>query len=86
MKKTAQERLFFCKLWTLTEQRDVLAIVKSLKSRGLEWKNLTGGERMTNVGEIYVCKICGNAVEVVVAGAGRLVCCGQPMELVEDDE
>ena len=36
---------------------------------------------MTNVGELYVCKICGNAVEVVVAGAGRLVCCGQPMEL-----
>lgn len=44
-----------------------------------------GGERMTNVGEIYVCKICGNAVEVVVGGAGVLVCCGQPMELVKDE-
>ena len=43
-----------------------------------------GGEAMTNVGELYVCKICGNAVEVVAAGAGRLVCCGQPMELVRD--
>jgi superoxide reductase len=41
---------------------------------------------MTNVGELYVCKICGNAVEVVVAGAGRLVCFGQPMELVKDNE
>ena len=41
---------------------------------------------MTNVGELYVCKICGNAVEGVVAGAGRLVCCGQPMELVVDEE
>jgi desulfoferrodoxin-like iron-binding protein len=47
---------------------------------------LVGGEIMTNVGEMYVCKICGNAVEVVAAGAGRLVCCGQPMELVEEDE
>jgi len=41
---------------------------------------------LTNVGELYVCRICGNAVEVVVAGAGRLVCCGQPMELVEDED
>jgi superoxide reductase len=37
---------------------------------------------MTNVGELYVCKICGNSVKVVVAGAGKLVCCGQPMELI----
>ena len=41
---------------------------------------------MTNVGELYVCKICGNAVKVVMAGAGKLVCCGQPMELVEEDD
>lgn len=45
-----------------------------------------GVKFLTNVGEIYVCKICGNAVEVVVAGAGRLVCCGQPMERVEEEE
>jgi len=49
-------------------------------------KDLGGGERMTNVGELYVCKICGNAVKVVMAGAGKLVCCGQPMELVEEDD
>jgi superoxide reductase len=45
---------------------------------------------MTSVGELYVCKICGNTVEVVAAGAGRLVCCGQPMEVIgnanEDEE
>lgn len=41
---------------------------------------------MTNVGELYVCRICGNAVEVVVTGSGILVCCGQPMEIVEDEE
>ena len=37
---------------------------------------------MTNVGELCVCKICGNTVEVVAAGAGRLVCCEQDMELI----
>jgi desulfoferrodoxin-like iron-binding protein len=57
-------------------------IVKSVKNN----VRLVGGEKMTNVGELYVCRICGNAVEVVAAGAGRLICCGQPMELVEDDE
>jgi desulfoferrodoxin-like iron-binding protein len=43
---------------------------------------------MANVGEIYVCKICGTSVKVVVGGAGRLVCCGQEMELIGnvDDE
>lgn len=41
-----------------------------------------GGGRTTQVGELYLCKICGNSVEVVAAGAGRLVCCGQPMEMV----
>jgi superoxide reductase len=41
---------------------------------------------MTNVDELYVCKICGNAVKVVVAGAGVLVCCGQPMELIKEEE
>ncbi|MCK5628690.1 desulfoferrodoxin FeS4 iron-binding domain-containing protein [Candidatus Bathyarchaeota archaeon] len=39
---------------------------------------------MTNTGEFYACKICGNMVEVVAPGAGVLVCCGQPMELVEE--
>jgi superoxide reductase len=44
---------------------------------------------MTNTGEIYTCKICGNTVEVIGPGAGRLVCCGQEKELignVNDDE
>jgi desulfoferrodoxin-like iron-binding protein len=42
-----------------------------------------GGEVVTKVGEIYLCEICGNKVEVVAAGAGQLVCCGQPMKLVK---
>jgi superoxide reductase len=34
---------------------------------------------MTN---IYKCNVCGNIVEVLHSGAGELVCCGQPMELM----
>lgn len=34
-------------------------------------------------GEKYLCRICGNEVVVTKAGGGQLVCCGQPMELVE---
>jgi len=34
--------------------------------------------------EIYKCMVCGNIVEVLHAGAGELVCCGEPMNnLVE---
>lgn len=35
---------------------------------------------MTQVSDIYVCKTCGQVVEVVHGGAGELVCCGKPME------
>ncbi len=36
---------------------------------------------MTELNQIYKCNICGNIVAVVHAGAGELVCCGQPMIL-----
>jgi len=39
---------------------------------------------MTKVREIYKCSICGNIVEVVHAGVGELVCCGEPMEKLEE--
>jgi superoxide reductase len=35
------------------------------------------------VGQVYLCKICGNKVKVVEAGGGVLVCCGVSMKLVE---
>lgn len=35
------------------------------------------------VGEVYRCEICRNVVEVKEVGGGELVCCGQPMKLVE---
>lgn len=34
--------------------------------------------------QVYRCRICGNIVEVLEAGGGQLVCCGQPMELLEE--
>ncbi|MCL6635003.1 MAG: desulfoferrodoxin FeS4 iron-binding domain-containing protein [Peptococcaceae bacterium] len=36
----------------------------------------------TKTGEIYLCQICGNKVEVKEAGKGTLVCCGKPMAKV----
>jgi len=38
---------------------------------------------MAKEGEIYRCNICGNIVEVLHGGVGELVCCGEPMELLE---
>lgn len=39
---------------------------------------------MTQINQIYKCNICGNIVEVMHSGQGELVCCGQPMELLEE--
>jgi len=34
--------------------------------------------------QIYKCNACGNIVEVLHGGDGELVCCGKPMELLEE--
>ena len=34
---------------------------------------------------IYKCEICGNIVEVLHAGDGELVCCGQPMKQFKEN-
>ena len=39
---------------------------------------------MTGRLEVYKCEICGNIVEVLHSGQGQLVCCGQPMTLLEE--
>lgn len=39
---------------------------------------------MTEVNQAYKCEVCGNVVKVVHAGGGELVCCGQPMNLLEE--
>lgn len=33
---------------------------------------------------IYKCGVCGNVVSVIEAHEGELVCCGQPMNLLEE--
>lgn len=39
---------------------------------------------MTILNEIYKCNVCGNIVQMIHTGAGELVCCGQPMELLNE--
>jgi len=34
--------------------------------------------------QVYKCELCGNIVEVLTGGAGELVCCGQPMVLLDE--
>ncbi|NOY08348.1 MAG: desulfoferrodoxin [Spirochaetes bacterium] len=41
---------------------------------------------MTETLQIYKCEICGNIVEVLHAGRGELVCCGQPMKLYKENK
>lgn len=40
---------------------------------------------MTKKLQIYKCEVCGNMVEVIHEGAGELVCCDQPMKLMEEN-
>ncbi len=35
--------------------------------------------------QVYKCAICGNIFDVVHAGGGKLVCCGQPMNLLTEN-
>jgi len=34
--------------------------------------------------QVYKCELCGNIVEVLHGGKGGLVCCGQPMKLMQE--
>jgi len=40
---------------------------------------------MTHKLQIYKCEVCGNIVEMLHAGAGQMVCCGQPMKLNKEN-
>jgi len=39
---------------------------------------------MVEVNQVYKCNVCCNIVEVVHASYGTLVCCGKPMELLQE--
>jgi superoxide reductase len=36
--------------------------------------------------QVYKCTMCGNIVEVLYGGNGKLSCCGQLMVLLKEDE
>jgi superoxide reductase len=40
---------------------------------------------MTQKKQIYKCAVCGNITEVLHNGGGELVCCGQPMDILEEN-
>jgi len=39
---------------------------------------------MTEQSQVYKCSSCGNIIEVLHKGAPALVCCGKPMDLLEE--
>ena len=39
---------------------------------------------MTGLKQVYRCNVCGNIIEVLHTGEEELVCCGQPMELLQE--
>lgn len=34
--------------------------------------------------DVFKCSLCGNIVELLHTGEGELVCCGEPMQLMEE--
>ena len=41
-------------------------------------------ERVTAIGQVYECEICGNVVVMRHTGKGQLVCCAKPMKLMKE--
>ena len=41
------------------------------------------GKKMKKL-DIFKCEVCGNIVELLHVGEGELVCCGEPMKLLEE--
>jgi len=42
-------------------------------------------KKMIALRQLWHCPICGNVVEVIFVGGGELVCCGQPMQLLQEN-
>src|SRR6266540_2631861 len=41
---------------------------------------------MAKLLEVYKCEICGNIVDVLHPGGGSLACCGEEMQLMEENK
>lgn len=39
--------------------------------------------KVTEEGQKFRCEICGNEVTVTAVGGGELVCCNEPMDLMD---
>lgn len=39
---------------------------------------------MSEAREVYKCNVCGNMAEILHDGVGEFVCCGQPMDLLQE--
>ena len=39
---------------------------------------------MGEVKQVFKCNVCGQIIEVLHSGAGELVCCNRPMELLKE--
>lgn len=39
---------------------------------------------MAQINEVYRCIKCGNVIEIAAAGSGTLVCCDEPMKLMDE--
>jgi superoxide reductase len=52
-------------------------------SAGKASRQAKGGIEMEIARQFYRCDICGNLVGMIEDGGGELVCCGEPMRLLE---
>ena len=40
---------------------------------------------MTELNQVYKCNVCGNLAAVLHTGAGQLICCNKPMDLLKEN-
>ncbi len=55
-------------------------------SKAVSTYNQEGVYKMAELMEIYKCESCSNIIEVLNGGVGELVCCGQPMTLLKEQD
>ena len=58
-----------------------MKFLKNIKNKKLF---RVGVKNLTENLQVYRCNVCGNIVEVLHVGVGKLVCCGKLMELLTE--
>jgi desulfoferrodoxin-like iron-binding protein len=59
------------------------ALISTFKSSTDKSQEVVKMVNVAKEGQVFECEICGNIVVVKEVGGGELVCCGQPMNLVQ---